>query len=139
MLKYSYEFLNNQSLLSFTFSGWIWFVVLSHDIAVQYAGMGLIHVWVIVLYVWIIYRKEKLLCDDRNTPTGSIKKKLFNWFDFYFFSASRWITHDLWSSISSLFRVSRLDMDYCCMLKKTVLWSWSTFLLATKHLKYALY
>lgn len=80
-----------------------------------------------LLYVWIIYRKEKAIAVC-NTPTCTFSKKLFNWFDL-FISASRWITHDLWSSISSLFRVSQLDMDNCCMHAKTVLWSWSlTFL-----------
>lgn len=89
------------------------------------------YVTVVILYVWIICRKEKAIMWWSKYTYWFIKKKiLFNWFDLFFFLASRWITHDLWSSVSSLFRVSRLDMDYCCMLKKTYLWS--GFLIANK-------
>lgn len=81
--------------------------------------------------IWIICRKEKAIMWWSKYTYWFIKKKiLFNWFDLFFFLASRWITHDLWSSVSSLFRVSRQDMDYCCMLKKTYLWS--GFLIANK-------
>lgn len=122
-----YHWLWVSLVYSLRFSGWIWFVVLSHDIAVQYAGMSQLLYCMYGSFV----AKKKLLCDDRNTPTGSLKKKYYSTgLIYFFFLASRWITHDLWSSVSSLFRVSRLDMDYCCMLKKTYLWS--GFLIANK-------
>lgn len=115
------------------FSGWIWFVVLSHDIAVQYAGITARFNSCLSYYTvcmdhlsqrksyYVMIKIHLLVHYRKNYSTGLI---------YFFFLASRWITHDLWSSVSSLFRVSRLDMDYCCMLKKTYLWS--RFLISNK-------